>query len=146
MGKKEKKEKEKKDENVLYRFDNALDAKYLQLRDEIVLMQAEVDREVRKAKKKALKRMKKGNSFYEYNTDDVRRTVIRHMEKTDFFTRVEEALQAVRPIVYLIAELVKSLIIAILNIDAVKYRINPRTLHSMQSVYSLASSVTANRS
>ena len=50
MGKKEKKEKEKKDENVLYRFDNALDAKYLQLRDEIVLMQAEVDREVRKAK------------------------------------------------------------------------------------------------
>ena len=141
MSKKGKKKLKLEQQDVLYKIDNSLDKKYLELREEILYMQADVDRIVKKEKKKAIKKMKKGNTFYEYDGEEVRRKVIKKMEGNNFFERIEEALRGLRPIVVLLAELVKALIVSILNLDYVKYRVSPNTLRNMQTVYSLANTV-----
>lgn len=132
----------KKDENLLYEFDKSLDQKYVGLLEEIQFMQADIKREERKAKKKATKKMRKGNTFYDPRGEvHVREQIIREMEGGDFFDRVIQAINDVRPICIIIARLVMSLIISILSIDSVKYRIKPDTLNRMHSVYDVAHKV-----
>lgn len=132
----------KKQKDLLYEFDQSLDQKYVGLLEEIQFMQEDIKREERKAKKKAYKRMKKGNTFYDPHVEiQVRERVIREMEGSNFFERVTRAIEDLRPICLVIARLVMSLIVAILSIDAVKYRIKPDTLKTMHSVYDLAHKV-----
>lgn len=136
--------KKKKEENILYEFDQTLDQKYLGLLEEIQFMQADIKREERKAKKKAKKQMKKGNTFYDPHFEiRVREQVIREMEGDNFFDRVIQAINDLRPICLVIARLVMTLIVSILSIDSVKYRIKPGTLDTMHSVYSMAHRVVA---
>lgn len=139
MGKKKKKEPD-----ILFEFDKALDQKYMDLLEEIQFMQADIKREERKAKKKAIKKMKKGNNFYDARMEvKVREDIIRKMEGDNFFDRVTKAIEDVRPICLVIAKLVMSLIVTILSIDAVKYRVKPETLNTMHSIYTLAHKVSA---
>lgn len=136
------KKKQKKDENLLYEFDKSLDQKYIGLLEEIQFMQADIKREERKARKKAKKKMKKGNTFYDPRGEiRVREQIIREMEGGNFFDRVIQAIQDIRPICMVIARLVMTLIISILSIDSVKYRIKPDTLSTMHSVYDMAHKV-----
>lgn len=136
------KKKQKKDENLLYEFDKSLDQKYVGLLEEIQFMQADIKREERKAKKKAKKKMMKGNTFYDPRAEiRVREQIIREMEGGNFFDRVIQAIQDIRPICMVIARLIMSLIISILSIDSVKYRIKPDTLTTMHSVYDMAHKV-----
>ena len=136
------KKKQKKDENLLYEFDKSLDQKYVGLLEEIQFMQADIKREERKARKKAKKKMKKGNTFYDTRCEiRVREQIIREMEGGNFFDRVIQAIQDIRPICMVIARLVMALIISILSIDSVKYRIKPDTLNTMHSVYDMAHKV-----
>ena len=138
MGKKKKKEPD-----ILFEFDKALDQKYMDLLEEIQFMQADIKREERKAKKKAIKKMKKGNNFYDARMEvKVREDIIRKMEGDNFFDRVTKAIEDVRPICLVIAKLVMSLIVTILSIDAVKYRVKPETLNTMHSIYTLAHKVS----
>lgn len=131
--------KKKKDENIIYQFDKSLDQKYVGLLEEIQFMQADIKREERKAKKKEKKRMQKGNTFYDPRAEiRVRQQVIREMEGRNFFDRVIQAINDIRPICMVIARLVMTLIVSILSIDAVKYRIKPDTLNKMHSVYDMA--------
>ena len=105
-------------------------------------LQPENKREERKARKKAKKKMKKGNTFYDPRGEiRVREQIIREMEGGNFFDRVIQAIQDIRPICMMIARLVMALIVSILSIDSVKYRIKPDTLNTMHSVYDMAHKV-----
>ena len=128
--------------NIILEIDKSLDKKYADMLEEIQYMQADIDRAERKAKKKAFKNMKKGNTFYDASKPiNVRKEVIRNMENRNFFERVTGIIQELKPICIIIARLVMSLIVSILSIDAVKYRISPKTLNAMRNVYDLAKSV-----
>ena len=128
---------------TLYEFDRELDQKYVGLLEEIQFMQADIRRAERKARRKAKKKLKKGSGFYDPRAEiNIRKQVIYEMEGTDFFTRVTEAINALRPICIIIAKLVMTLIVSILSIDAVKYRIKEETLGKLHSVYSLAKRVS----
>ena len=128
--------------NIILEIDKSLDKKYADMLEEIQYMQADIDRAERKAKKKAFKNMKKGNTFYDASKPiNVRKEVIRNMENKNFFERVSSIIQELKPICIIIARLVMSLIVSILSIDAVKYRISPKTLNAMRNVYDLAKSV-----
>lgn len=136
------KSKKKQEDNIIYQFDKTIDQKYVGLLEEIQFMQADIQREERKARKREKKRMKKGNTFYDPRAEiRVRQRVIREMEGNNFFDRVIEAVNDLRPICMMIARLVMSLIVSILSIDAVKYRIKPDTLNRMHSVYNVAHQV-----
>lgn len=136
------KSKKKQEDNVIYQFDKTIDQKYVGLLEEIQFMQADIQREERKARKREKKRMKKGNTFYDPRAEiRVRQRVIREMEGNNFFDRVIAAVNDLRPICMMIARLVMSLIVSILSIDAVKYRIKPDTLNRMHSVYNVAHQV-----
>lgn len=131
--------KKKKEENLLYEFDKNLDQKYVGLLEEIQFMQADIKRAERKARKKEKKKMKKGNTFYDPRAEiRVREQVIREMEGDNFFDRVIQAINDIRPICMVIARLVMALIVSVLSIDSVKYRVKPDTLNKMHSVYELA--------
>ena len=98
--------------------------------------------ELNAREKKAFKNMKKGNTFYDASKPiNVRKEVIKNMENRNFFERVTGIIQELKPICIIIARLVMSLIVSILSIDAVKYRISPKTLNAMRNVYDLAKSV-----
>ena len=128
--------------NIILEIDKSLDKKYADMLEEIQYMQADIDRAERKAKKKAFKNMKKGNTFYDASKPiNVRKEVIKNMENKNFFERVSCIIQELKPICIIIARLVMSLIVSILSIDAVKYRISPKTLSAMRNVYDLAKSV-----
>lgn len=128
--------------NIILEIDKSLDKKYADMLEEIQYMQADIDRAERKAKKKAFKNMKKGNTFYDASKPiNVRKEVIKNMENRNFFERVTCIIQELKPICIIIARLVMSLIVSILSIDAVKYRISPKTLNAMRNVYDLAKSV-----
>lgn len=128
--------------NIILEIDKSLDKKYADMLEEIQYMQADIDRAERKAKKKAFKNMKKGNTFYDASKPiNVRKEVIKNMENRNFFERVTGIIQELKPICIIIARLVMSLIVSILSIDAVKYRISPKTLNAMRNVYDLAKSV-----
>ena len=128
--------------NIILEIDKSLDKKYADMLEEIQYMQADIDRAERKAKKKAFKNMKKGNTFYDASKPiNVRKEVIKNMENRNFFERVTGIIQELKPICMIIARLVMSLIVSILSIDAVKYRISPKTLNAMRNVYDLAKSV-----
>ena len=128
--------------NIILEIDKSLDKKYADMLEEIQYMQADIDRAERKAKKKAFKNMRKGNTFYDASKPiNVRKEVIKNMENKNFFERVTNIIQELKPICIIIARLVMSLIVSILSIDAVKYRISPNTLHTMRNVYDLAKSV-----
>ena len=136
-----KKQKQSKG-NIILEIDKSLDKKYADMLEEIQYMQADIDRAERKAKKKAFKNMKKGNTFYDASKPiNVRKEVIKNMENQNFFERVTGIIQELKPICIIIARLVMSLIVSILSIDAVKYRISPKTLNAMRNVYDLAKSV-----
>lgn len=136
-----KKQKQSKG-NIILEIDKSLDKKYADMLEEIQYMQADIDRAERKAKKKAFKNMKKGNTFYDASKPiNVRKEVIKNMENRNFFERVTGIIQELKPICIIIARLVMSLIVSILSIDAVKYRISPKTLNAMRNVYDLAKSV-----
>ena len=138
MSKKHKKPKG----NIILEIDKSLDKKYADMLEEIQYMQADIDRAERKAKKKAFKNMRKGNTFYDASKPiNVRKEVIKNMENKNFFERVTDIIQELKPICIIIARLVMSLIVSILSIDAVKYRISPKTLNAMRNVYDLAKSV-----
>lgn len=138
MAKKHKKPKG----NIILEIDKSLDKKYADMLEEIQYMQADIDRAERKAKKKAFKNMRKGNTFYDASKPiNVRKEVIKNMENRNFFERVTDIIQELKPICIIIARLVMSLIVSILSIDAVKYRISPKTLNAMRNVYDLAKSV-----
>ena len=138
MSKKHKKPKG----NIILEIDKSLDKKYADMLEEIQYMQADIDRAERKAKKKAFKNMRKGNTFYDASKPiNVRKEVIKNMENRNFFERVTGIIQELKPICIIIARLVMSLIVSILSIDAVKYRISPKTLNAMRNVYDLAKSV-----
>ena len=138
MSKKHKKPKG----NIILEIDKSLDKKYADMLEEIQYMQADIDRAERKAKKKAFKNMRKGNTFYDASKAiNVRKEVIKNMENKNFFERVTDIIQELKPICIIIARLVMSLIVSILSIDAVKYRISPKTLNAMRNVYDLAKSV-----
>ena len=136
-----KKQKQSKG-NIILEIDKSLDKKYADMLEEIQYMQADIDRAERKAKKKAFKNMRKGNTFYDASKPiNVRKEVIKNMENRNFFERVTDIIQELKPICIIIARLVMSLIVSILSIDAVKYRISPKTLNAMRNVYDLAKSV-----
>lgn len=121
-----------------------LDKKYVDLIEEVQFMQAELKRETKKAKRKQLKKLKKGGGFY--STVDfereVRHRLINEMEGTDFFTRAANIISELKPVCIVIAKLVMALIVAILSIDSIKYTIKPATLHKLNGLYSFARSVT----
>ena len=128
--------------NIILEIDKSLDKKYADMLEEIQYMQADIDRAERKAKKKAFKNMKKGNTFYDASKPiNVRKEVIKNMENRNFFERVTGIIEELKPICIIIARLVMSLIVSILSIDAVKDRISPKTLNAMRNVYDLAKSV-----
>lgn len=134
--------KKKSVDDVLYEFDKSIDQKYVGLLEEIQFMQADLKRAEKKARKQAMKNMKKGNDFYPMNLElRVREHAIHQMEGTDFFTRVTKAIEDLRPICIAIARLVMALIVSILSIDAIKYRIRPETLDKMNGVYTFAKKV-----
>ena len=136
-----KKQKQSKG-NIILEIDKSLDKKYADMLEEIQYMQADIDRADRKAKKKAFKNMKKGNTFYDASKPiNVRKEAIKNIENRNFFERVTGIIQELKPICIIIARLVMSLIVSILSIDAVKYRISPKTLNAMRNVYDLAKSV-----
>ena len=128
--------------NIIIEIDKSLDKKYADMLEEIQYMQADIDRAERKAKKKAYKNMRNGNTLYDASKPiNVRKEVIKNMENRNFFERVTDIIQELKPICIIIARLVMSLIVSILSIDAVKYRISPKTLNAMRNVYDLAKSV-----
>lgn len=147
MGKKKKskgKDKEVQQQDVLFRIDDSMNHRFEEMKLEIEFYQREIEKGAKKARKRALKDMKKKNSFYVPVTNNAaKEQVIRQMEGNNFFDRVMNILQEMVPIVRVIAELVKSLIVAILSVDSVKYRIKRTTLQSMQNVYNMANSVVA---
>ena len=140
---KKKKKKEKQKEDILFKIDDSLNHKFEVMKLEIEFYQKEIDKAEKKAMKKEFKKMKKHNTFYvPWNNEvNVRQKVIRQMEGTNFFERVMNLIQELVPLARVIAELVKSLIIAILSVDSVKYRIGGNTLKRMQDVYDMANSV-----
>lgn len=133
----------KKNAIVLYQLDENLDRKYEEVLEEIQFYQADIKRAERKAKKKAIKQMKKGNNWFDPSYEvRVRKEVIRKMEGDNFFDRVERILYDIKPICMIIARLVMSLILSILSIDSVKYRIRPETLGKMRTVYDVARTIS----
>lgn len=143
MSNKKKNKKKKQEPDILYHIDNALDQRYVDMLEEIQFMQADLKRAERKAKKKAIREMKKGNNFFNGNYEiEVRKKCIREMERNNFLERVSNIINDLKPVCVIIARLVMSLIVSILSIDSIKYRIKPQTLQKMQSVYTLAKSVS----
>lgn len=143
MSNKKKRHKKKEEADILFHIDQSLDKKYMDMIEEIQFMQADLKRAERKAKKKAIREMKKGNNFFNGNYEiEVRKKCIREMEGSNFLERVSNIINDLKPICVIIARLVMSLIVSILSIDSVKYRIRPTTLQKMQSVYTLAKSVS----
>lgn len=140
---KKKKQKEVKTD-VLAQMDQLVDKRFMDMKLEIEFYQNEINKAHKKAKKRAKKQMKRSNDFYAPHIDNrVREDIIRKMEGTNFFERIMNILQEMIPVVRVIAELVKSLIVAILSIDSVKFRIKKDTLVSMQNVYTMANSVVS---
>lgn len=136
--------KKKKETDLICQIDESLDEKYKDLIEEITFMQADIDRAERKARKKAIKKMKKGNTFYDTSYElNVRKDVIRKMEGTDFFSRVINTLEELKPVARIIARLVMALIVSILSISSVEYRIKPETMSKMHQVYSMARSIAS---
>ena len=126
----------------MYEYEKNLDKKYEELLEEIRFMQADIDREERKAKKKAKKKLKKGNNFYDpRGRIKVREQIIRRMEGNNFFERCCNILAELIPIVKIIAGMLMGLIVSILSIDSVKYRIKPATLEKMHTVYDVAKNI-----
>lgn len=142
----EEKELVKKAE-ILYEFDDTLDQKYKEVLDDIKFIRADIHREERKARKKAYKRMRKGNRFYDTRGQyNVRRAAIRRMEEKDkeglsFIDKVLDIFVELKPICVIIAKLVMSLIVSILSIDVVKYRIGDNALNRIHQVYVAAEAV-----
>lgn len=144
MAKKKKKKKQNADDEFLINIDRSLDRKYIDLIDEIQLMQADLKREERKARKKQTKKLKKGGKFYSTNEIDyrVRQKLICQMEGTNFIERAINVLNELQPVCAIIAKMVMTLIIGILSIDSIKYTIKPETLSGMHRVYTIARTVS----
>jgi hypothetical protein len=62
-------------------------------------------------------------------------------EKTDFLGRLETTLKQISPIISIIARLVVALILAFLSIDAIKETISPKTLRTLDKIYSMSMSM-----
>lgn len=135
--------KKKKKNDVLYEMDTSqLDKRYLDLIEEIQFMQADLKRAERKVKKKQKKNLKKGKSFYLVSEERLaRQQLIYQMEGTNFFDRAIQTLGELQPVCVIIAQLIMTLIVAILSIDSVKYSIRPETMKKMHSLYGLARQV-----
>lgn len=133
----------KKKNVTLYQLDEKLDERYRIAIEEIQFYQADIKRAERKAKKKAVKQMRKGNNWFDPSYEiQVRKEIIHKMEGDNFFDRIEKILYEIKPICMIIARLVMSLIVSILSIDSVKYRIQPNTLTKMKTVYDVAKSIS----
>ena len=145
MSKKKKKKKQHDDDDFLVNIDSSLDRKYLDLIEEIKFMQADLKREERKARKKQVKKLKKGGKFYSTSAVDyqIRRQLINQMEGTNFIDRVMSTLSDLQPICAIIGKMVMALIVAILSVDSIKYTIKPDTLNSLHKVYNVARDVSA---
>ena len=136
------KKRKKKNPNLLYEVDKDLDKRYIELLDEISLMQADIKRAEKKERKKAIKDLRRGNMLYCVEEPiDVRKRIIKQMEGNNFLDRVSETIRELKPVCLIIARLVMGLIVSILSVPAVKYRIKTETLSTMNKVYELAASV-----
>lgn len=145
MGKKKKKKKKDDELDVLMKFDETLDRKYVDLIEEIQFMQADLRREERKAKKKQEKKLKKGGAFYSTAGVEfrVRQELINKIEGTNFLDRVLQTINDLVPVCAIIGKMVMALIVGILSVDSIKYTIKPETLNSMHKVYNVARQVSA---
>lgn len=146
MGKKKKK-KSQNDFSVLAEVDNNLNQTYDELMHDIHRMQTQLIIVDAKAKKKLKKKKKKelhGNMQL-YNNDEfrayTRRRILKEMEDTNFFDKIEHILKDLVPTVIIIARLVASLILSILSMDIVKINIKPKTLARMNMIYQAAMAI-----
>jgi hypothetical protein len=141
MSKKKKKKKDKKKKGIFHEVDKSLSSSYESILDEIEEMQMRLDKADRKAKKKQEK-MNKGVQFYtNEKAIRARKKMVDDWDKTDFLGRLETTLKQISPIISIIARLVVALILAFLSIDAIKETISPKTLRTLDKIYSMSMSM-----
>ena len=134
---KKKKAKKKEEQDLILLVGNVLDEKYQKLTEEIFLMQEEVKRAQKKERRKAIKKMKKGNSLYMPGAIQLRESTIRKLEG-GWLDQLIQFLGQLKPLIRAIATCIMELIIGLLSIDAVKYRLQPTTLVKIQEVFTVA--------
>lgn len=141
MSKKETNNQEEELQSVknLKEIDKYMNQTYDDVLEEIQDMQTLLATEDLRITKKARKAAKKGK-FYDANKERkaVRERVIDQIETTNWIDRITNLLRDIVPIITIIARLVASLILSILNLDCVKTNINKETLQKLNVVYSNA--------
>jgi hypothetical protein len=134
---KTKRKRKKDEEDLIILVGNVLDEKYQALTEEIFFMQKEVEREQRKERKRAYKRMKKHNDLYLPVKTRLREETIAKLEG-GWLDQLVQFLGELKPIIRAIASCIMQLIVSLLSIDAVKYRVSQSTLGKMQNVFEIA--------
>jgi len=128
----------------IYCFRENLDETYQNVLNQIQLMQDDIKRAERKAKKKAKLKMSTSPSFYGQNYElEARKKVLTEMESNNgsFFDVVLRAIQDAKSICILIARMVSILIVSLLSSSTFIAFIKPKSLEKLQKIYSIASKV-----
>lgn len=137
------KKKKKKSVSILKEVDTVLTDTYADISEEIQQLQYEIYIAEEKAKKKALKKIKKNpNSF---NAAEIRmqarRDVLRKMDESNLLTRLDNLYKDIRPVVIVISRLVASFILLILSFEPIKVHIDENKLATMNKIYNAAMSI-----
>lgn len=135
MSKKKKKNKKKE----MYDFlDAQLDQKYIDSIKEIELMK----KDLKKAKKKSKKKKYKNGLFKASDYQIIaRKRITNQMEDSNWFQRMYDILEELKPIVKIIARLIASLIVSILSIVDISKYIKPKTLHKLDKLYNFVMNI-----
>lgn len=128
----------------IYSFNENLEKTYQRVLTQIQLMQEDIKRSERKARKKAKKKMDGNPSFYKNNCAlEARKKVLTEIESDNgsFFDVVIRAIQDAKGICILIARMVSILIVSLLSMDSFIAFIKPQTLEKIKGIYAIASKV-----
>lgn len=147
MGKKKKNQKKKqKSIMLLSDIDHSIAGKHDSLVEEIQEIQLRLNIADAKAMEKQRKKMIRADMGvipYYVSKDKVkaREKILKDMERTNFFGRIEETFKNLVPCIVLIARLVAALIVAILSVEPIKQIISPALLKRMNSIYNVAMAI-----
>jgi hypothetical protein len=131
---------------LLSEIDTSLNGQYDSLIEEIQEIQLRINIADAKAMEKQRKKMIRADMGvipYYVSKDKVkiREKVLKDMERSNFFGRIEDTFKKLVPCVILIARLVAALIVAILSVEPLKRIISPELLKRMNSIYTVAMSI-----
>lgn len=146
MAKKKKHHKKKneftKDKTFIDNLEKRLESQYQEIVEDIEDIQHQIYKADKKKREKQKKKMKKGKiSFYEPKDKKIRVWASERISSDNFFSRIKNILEELKPVAIIISKLVATLIASILSLDIVKANITQQNLSRMGTLYKLCMAV-----